>query len=558
MATYYASAAVSSGGAGTIGDPWPLRTALANASQTAGDTLYLRGGTYTGRFKSTLTGGTVRPYPGESVKFDGNKTTTLSGDIASGTGTINVGSTEGMFGGLVVTIDDEDIQVASVVDADTFTAVRGWNGTAAAAHTAGATVTHNDSYILNILGGDNTTYRDLEIYSSSTFRDVAANRVASGRGSGIVITGASDGNFLINNIIHDCANGIFIGSDSSNTTVYGNVVYNNGIMDGPGDPAGQGIYAENASGYSRVYRNVIANNYNGNGQFGGDSGPYIGGDHQYNVFANSGAPAGTLEVNYLGRAEGQALSVTNNHFFQHHNNSGGSASLFGYGEAMSALTLNNNYMVGGVSSCIFSNIDTITGSGNHFFLNDNDFGDAQMFYTLALLPTGTFNNNTYHKAQGRSCFGKQGVGYFGFSTWKTDSGFDANSTETNVNMPDTVVVIPNEYETGRANIVIYATSNPATIDVDLSTTGLLDGQAFSIKNSVDYLGTEVLTGVYDSADPIITITLTDADGVATPTGGSITPATTVPDFAALVVVPGDLSLLSACTISNASFTGVRF
>ena len=83
MANYYASSAVSSGGAGTIGDPWPLATALANSSQTAGDTLWLRGGTYTGKFISALTGGTVRSYTGEWAVIDGYTATTLNGAINS-------------------------------------------------------------------------------------------------------------------------------------------------------------------------------------------------------------------------------------------------------------------------------------------------------------------------------------------------------------------------------------------------------------------------------------------------------------------------------------------
>jgi hypothetical protein len=558
MANYYSSPAVTSGGAGTIGDPWPLRTALSNASQTAGDTLYLRGGTYSGKFLSTLVGGTVRSYTGEWAVIDGNATTTLTNNINNAVQTFDVGSTVGMFGSLVLTIDDEDMHISSVVDSNTVSVNRGWNGTVAASHLAGATVYHSAAYNLGVQGSS-TTYRDFEIKNSAGLRDKRVTRGAEAIGSGISVSGASDGNSFINLIIHDCGNGIFIGSATSNTLVYGNLCFNNGYINTLGQPGGITIYAENASGYSRAYRNLFLLGFNGNAQFGGDSGPYAGGDHQYNVFANCGAPAASLEVNYLGRAEGEPLSVTNNHFFQPHENSGGSSSLFGYGDAITALTLNNNYMLGGVSSCILQNIATISGTGNHFFLNDNDFGDAQMFYTPATLPTGTFNNNTYHKASGRDCFGVQGVGYVSFATYRTNTGFDAASSATAANMPDTVVVIPNEYETGRAHVIIYATSNPLTIDVDLATTGLSDGQPYTIKNAFDYFGGNVATGTYDAGDTTITLTLADMDSVATATGHSFTPASTSPDFAALVVVPGDAAVeTSLVQMSNASFTGARF
>src|SRR5690349_24489127 len=67
----------------TLGDgsrtrPWDLGTALAggNGSVQPGDTVWLRGGTYRGPFRSTLTGTAsapivVRQHPGERAIIDG-------------------------------------------------------------------------------------------------------------------------------------------------------------------------------------------------------------------------------------------------------------------------------------------------------------------------------------------------------------------------------------------------------------------------------------------------------------------------------------------------------
>jgi hypothetical protein len=64
---------------GTYEDPWDLATALSHpASVKPGDTIWLRGGTYTGSFVSDLDGGApctspivVRSYPGEIARLDG-------------------------------------------------------------------------------------------------------------------------------------------------------------------------------------------------------------------------------------------------------------------------------------------------------------------------------------------------------------------------------------------------------------------------------------------------------------------------------------------------------
>lgn len=57
---------------GTIADPLTLAEALASTRIKAGHTLYLRGGTYTGAFTSTLVGVAVRPYQDEKPIIDGS------------------------------------------------------------------------------------------------------------------------------------------------------------------------------------------------------------------------------------------------------------------------------------------------------------------------------------------------------------------------------------------------------------------------------------------------------------------------------------------------------
>ena len=67
----------SGNGDGSIGNPWSLDTALSQPSAVhPGDTIWLRGGTYTGIHTSYLNGSStspiiVRQYPGERATLDG-------------------------------------------------------------------------------------------------------------------------------------------------------------------------------------------------------------------------------------------------------------------------------------------------------------------------------------------------------------------------------------------------------------------------------------------------------------------------------------------------------
>lgn len=56
---------------GSIAHPWSLAYALQSPFLRPGATVYLRGGTYTGRFRSYAQGVTFQAYPGEHVILDG-------------------------------------------------------------------------------------------------------------------------------------------------------------------------------------------------------------------------------------------------------------------------------------------------------------------------------------------------------------------------------------------------------------------------------------------------------------------------------------------------------
>jgi len=92
-AGYHAAPGGSSGGDGSAARPWDLQTALSggNGKVQPGDTIWLRGGTFTGAFSSSLTGTSVAPiivrqYPGERAIID-----------RAGTGTAEILSVDGAW-----------------------------------------------------------------------------------------------------------------------------------------------------------------------------------------------------------------------------------------------------------------------------------------------------------------------------------------------------------------------------------------------------------------------------------------------------------------------------
>lgn len=74
---FYVSPSGSPSGDGSMSAPWDLQTALDHPEAVhPGDTIWLRGGTYAGRYASSLTGTAekpiiVRQYPGERATIDG-------------------------------------------------------------------------------------------------------------------------------------------------------------------------------------------------------------------------------------------------------------------------------------------------------------------------------------------------------------------------------------------------------------------------------------------------------------------------------------------------------
>ncbi len=194
---FYVSPGGRPGGDGSIGRPWDLATALAGrAGVQPGDTIWLRGGTYTippgGNILCGLRGTaaapiTVAQYPGERATIDIK------------------GAAQGFF----------------------------------------FTNSPNPS------GAAYVNFKDFEVTNSDTNRSTRFPVVA-------FYVRTSDHLKFINLIVHDVGIGFDLNTEATNTEVYGSLIYYGDANATSG--LAHGIYIQNVSGYKTAMDNVVFSN----------------------------------------------------------------------------------------------------------------------------------------------------------------------------------------------------------------------------------------------------------------------------------------------------------
>ena len=196
-AEFYVSPTSGSGADGSLGRPWSLAAALAGpAAVHPGDTIWLRGGTYTipsgGRILCGLRGTaaapiTVAQYPGERATIDIK------------------GAAQGFF----------------------------------------FTNSPNPS------GAAYVNFKDFEVTNSDPNRSTRFPVVA-------FYVRLSDHLKFINLIVHDVAMAFDLNTEATNTEVYGSLVYYGDANTTSG--IAHGIYIQNVSGYKKAIDNIVFEN----------------------------------------------------------------------------------------------------------------------------------------------------------------------------------------------------------------------------------------------------------------------------------------------------------
>lgn len=485
-ANWYVSTNGTASGGGLIESPWNLATAVqdntvvANSNHVvqAGDTIWLRGGTYFGRYDSELNGSVVGQ----------------------------------------VTVRNYNRERASIQ------------------------VTNNSTTALYV-NGDYSTFHGIEIWNSTT------NRWES-RNFGIYVNGANTK--LINLIVHDVGNALYCYESSTNSEIYGGVWFNNGA-EYEGMDRYHSIYIHSGWPGTSIKDNVVVNGFGYGVHAYSESGePLNGITISGNVAMNAGIlntnPAYASLPNYLagGTTPQTNLVFTENIGFQ----SAGNRNVeLGYWNQTSDAWGNwnafvsNNIVVGGwLRATCFTNFifvsNVVANLGTTLMLNAPSTPGAY-----------EWDRNRYYNDNG---FTIPPTSYYSWDNWKSTTGFDANSTYSASEPTETVVIVrPNAYEAGRANITIINWAGDDNVSVDVSAV-LYPGDTYELRGAQNYFGSAVLIGTYSGGS--LTVPTTNLN-VAIPIGFDSAPASTGPDFAAFVLLKTSDSTSPVHGSGNFNFSG---
>ncbi len=459
-AQFYVAPSGRRDGDGSKARPWDLATALAQPAQVkAGDTMWLRGGTYKGAFKSALTGQDARPV--------------LLAQLAGERATI-----------------DGSLTVAGA-----------W-----------------------------ATYWGFEVLDSDPDR-------TKERPTGVEVFGPHTK--LVNLVVHDCGNGIAAWSPAVDAEVYGCIIYNNGFQNSPPDRGhGHAIYTQNEAGTKLIRDNVMFNQFGWGIHAYTEEGDITGFLFEGNVSFNNGAAtaAGSRYDNILvgGERPAARVALVSNYTYQTLTVGAAKPSVrLHYGATNNQdLTVKDNHFVGSTLAADVRDWQSVSMTGNFFY------SPAQLL-ALGLTPDAasayTWDRNTYFQGRKAEAFTLQDKA-LDFPAWQQATGFDQHSrwvrNENGRPAGVEVFVRPNQYEPGRAHVVIYNWDLRATVEVDAAGV-LMVGAQYEVRDAQNYFGRPVASGTYDGKH--LRLPLTGLP-VAPAVGAQAALASTAPEFGVFVIV----------------------
>ncbi len=312
------------------------------------------------------------------------------------------------------------------------------------------------------------------------------------------------GTKFINLVIHDAsASGIFIGPEATDAEVYGTISYNNGRTDNQD----HGIYCQSQSS-TLLKDNIVFDNWAFGIHCYSGTGPYLQnirleGNAAFNNYV-WGSPSGA-DIYIGGLFPASGVVVDQNYTYRTQFSNSKVADV-GYFKVVNGdLVLTNNHFIGGwirvgawVRATVTGNtlFNFTTGGmlwnigdlGAHAWRGNTFVGDSTArawLYTTDGSDSTTAGNDTIPVNDVTS-----------FSGWRTVTGLANPGTYSgSVPTQNKVVLRPNRYEPGRANIIVYNWDQQGTVSVDVS--GILNpGDRYVVQHAQDFYGAPIVSGIY--------------------------------------------------------------
>jgi len=432
-ADLYVAADGTPSGPGTLSKPYDLETALSGRAGQAGDTFWLRGGTYSlGHVNTRIHGASGRPItfrsmPGEQPRVDGSFTVWDSQ-------------------GHVIFRDFELFNSAPErVSSQTRMGFKPTDITI----TAGIQAYAPNCHFINLVIHDQTRH-------------------------GIYVSQLSNGNLIYGCLIYnngwrapDNAEGhsLYIQGSSGSREVSDNILFNS---------AGVGMHAYDNGGQPLV--GVIME---GNVAFNASV--------IQNVRAYRDWVIGTdAPSRYVDR-----IVFKNNLGYRRPGSATYEQVEIGREGVNGTLTMTDNYLPLGLRMNTWT---TATVTGNLFARRDTDYAVDLQQGTNAL--AATWNNNVYSSPVTTEGFRTNSTTYT-FAEWQSATGFDESGTNLGASLSGTKVFVrTNRFEPGRAHIVVYNWNNLGTVPVDVSAV-LSTGAGYEVRNAQDFFAAPVLKGTFN-------------------------------------------------------------
>lgn len=473
-AQHHVTPAGSSGGSGSMTNPWSLEYALSHPSVVqAGDTIWMHGGVYRGNYQCQLVGSPTRPI---IVRGYGRERAVIDAGLVQG------------LCGIVFTARSNYVWL--------------WG--------------------LEIMS--NATDRRSENLHGVGYGDTD---IPSGiKGDGV---GTHYGLKIINCVFHDLLTGIQWYANEQNSEIYGNIFYNIGISSGDNSGGtGYAIYAHTGSGGWQTFINNIAGNgfdYNFHlystsqnvdsmvvkqnilfnaARLIGDSHPY-----QHAGFLLGGARGGativsdTVEENYLWATNGSGNMR------------------FGFERQIARSVIRNNRCFG----------------SNTYNALSFDAGDTNLTVEGNTLLAGweRWNNQIYgrHIRIGNSYL--DGFLKYPKNTFmKTYVGELVGITNAPPTAGDSTYFLPNKYEAKRGHVVSYNWAGKDSVHIKVSGT-YFPGDTVRVYNAQNPYNDEPHVAVCRN-DTTLTIPMNASRwSMAKPSGWS-RPGTTFPTFGVFMMI----------------------